>query len=97
MSAQSTEAQSLATLQDDMIALKRDVTSLLQHLQQGATDGAQSTVEHLDHATRAVYRNLTDSGVRSAKEIGRQVEAKPVAAILVALGIGYIGGRLLSR
>jgi ElaB/YqjD/DUF883 family membrane-anchored ribosome-binding protein len=97
MSATSATDTSLTALQGDIAALKSDVASLLKHLQQGATAGAQTTAATVDHATRDLYHNLSETGVRSAKVLGAKIEAQPLAALLLAAGIGYIGGRLLSR
>ncbi len=82
----------LATLQADIAALKRDVGSLIGGLKAGSANGATNA----DGASE-FYRNLATEGERSMKAIGRQVEKQPVVAVLIALGIGYIGGRLLSR
>lgn len=87
----------LAALHDDVIALKRDVTSLLEHLKLGATNGAQTAAERIDDGAKKIYRNVAAEGDRAAKAIGRQVEEQPLVALLIALGIGYVGGRLLSR
>jgi hypothetical protein len=42
-------------------------------------------------------RNVVAEDERSAKALRRQIEAQPLAALLIALGVGYIGGRVLSR
>ena len=87
----------LANLQDDIIALKRDVTSLLQHLKGNAIGTAQSAATQIDASAHRIYRNIAAEGGRSAKAIGRQVEDQPLASLLIALGVGYVGGRVLSR
>ena len=97
MSISSKTDPDLAALQDDLAALKRDVSNLLEHLKIGATNGAQSTAERLDDGAQRIYRNVAAEGDRAAKAIGRQIEEQPLVALLIALGIGYVGGRLLSR
>ncbi len=87
----------VVSLQEDIGALKRDVTRLVSHLQSGAVNTAQSAVAQLDDRAQRLYKNLSATGGQSVKSIGRGIEKKPVIAILVALGIGYLGGRLLSR
>jgi hypothetical protein len=87
----------LAALQSDMAMLKRDVALLLEHLKDGASNGAERAAGHLGDGARQVYRNVAAEGERSLKAIGAQIEEQPLVALLVALGVGYIGGRLLSR
>ena len=97
MSISSKADPDLAALQDDIAALKRDVSNLLEHLKIGATNSAQSAAGRLDDSAQRIYRNVAAEGDRAAKAIGRHVEEKPLVALLIALGIGYVGGRLLSR
>lgn len=87
----------VAALQDDIAALKHDLSSLLEHLKIGASNGAQTAAGRLDDGAQKIYRNVAAEGDRAAKAIGRQVEEQPLVALLIALGIGYVGGRLLSR
>ena len=81
----------------DMKSMKQENEHLLEHLKIGATNGAQSTAERLDDGAQRIYRNVAAEGDRAAKAIGRQIEEQPLVALLIALGIGYVGGRLLSR
>jgi hypothetical protein len=97
MSASDKSEPAIAGLQEDIAALKRDVASLLEHLKLGATTGAQSAAGHLDDGAHRVCRGLAAEGERAAKAVSDQVEAQPLVALLIALGVGYVGGRLLSR
>lgn len=87
----------LLTIQDDIAALKHDVTSLLDHLKLGATTGAQTAATRIDDGAHKLYRAIASEGERRAKALGQQVEEQPLTALLIALGIGYVSGRLLSR
>ena len=93
----TTSSNDLAALQNDMAALKRDVASLVQHLANGATKSAQDAASQIDDGARRLYRTAAAEGDRSIKAISAQVEAQPVAALLIAVGLGYLGGRLLTR
>ena len=93
----ATESSDLSALQNDMTALKRDVASLVQHLTSGASKGAQDAASQIDDGARRLYRTAAAEGDRSLKAIGAQVEAQPIAALLIAVGLGYLGGRLLTR
>jgi ElaB/YqjD/DUF883 family membrane-anchored ribosome-binding protein len=88
---------SIAALQDDIAALKRDVSKLIEHLQEGAATSARSTAEQIDDGVQRLYRNVAAEGDRAVKGVSRQIEEQPLVALLIALGVGYIGGRLLSR
>jgi ElaB/YqjD/DUF883 family membrane-anchored ribosome-binding protein len=97
MNASTKSEPDLAVLQDDMAALKRDVASLIEHLRAGATSGAHNAADYLDDGARRLYRTMAAESQRSAKALGEQVEEHPLAALLIALGVGYVSGRFLSR
>lgn len=97
MTASSQTTPDLASLQSDIAAVKRDITSLVEHLKLGTANGAHTAVDYLDDGARRLYRNVSAEGQRSAKIVGGQIEDHPLAALLIALGVGYIGGRILSR
>ena len=93
----ATTTTDLESLQKDIAALKHDVGSLLEHLKTGASNGAQSAADQIDDSARRLYRTVASEGERSVKAVSAQIEEQPLVALLIALGIGYFGGRLLSR
>lgn len=97
MSESKAQSVDLEHLQQDMAALRSDVALLLGHLKTGATNGVEAAVHQIDDGAQRLYRTATAEGERAVKAVGRQIEQQPVVALLIALGIGYIGGRLLSR
>jgi hypothetical protein len=97
MSITSNQAADLTTLRDDIATLKHDVASLIEHLKLGVTNGAQRAASRIDDGSRGLYRDLSAEGGRAAKAFGRRIEKEPVLALLIFLGVGYIGGRFLSR
>jgi ElaB/YqjD/DUF883 family membrane-anchored ribosome-binding protein len=97
MNASSNTDPAFAALQNDIAALKRDVSNLIEHLKAGATDSAQNAAGQIDDEARTIYRNVAAEGDRAAKAISRGIEQQPLVALLIALGVGYVGGRLLSR
>jgi ElaB/YqjD/DUF883 family membrane-anchored ribosome-binding protein len=97
MSASNNNEPDLAALHDNLAELKRDVAGLVEHLKTGAANGAQNAADRLDDSARRLYRNVAAEGERSVKALERQIEAQPLVALLIALGVGYIGGRVLSR
>jgi len=87
----------LASLQSDLAALKRDMASLIEHLSTGAGKTAHDAAGQIDDSARKLYRNVAENGDRSLRAIEAQVEAQPLVALLIAIGLGYLGGRLLAR
>ncbi len=99
MSAKNTS--DLDAIGDDVAMLKRDLSRLMEHMKNGtydvATESARDAVERLSNEADQLYRGLARRGNRSIKAVSRQVEEQPLASLLVAFGIGLIGGRLLGR
>ncbi len=87
----------LGALQDDIAALKRDVATLLGHLQKETANGARGAAERLEKQAGLIYRTVTAEGHKSAEALSQRIEDQPLTAVLVAAGIGYLGGRLLAR
>jgi len=97
MSVTSDLDPGLATLRDDIAAIRTDVSTLIDHLTTGAAPSAQNAATRIEEGSRRLYRTATVEGGNAAKQIGRRIERKPLVALLIVLGIGYIGGRMLSR
>jgi ElaB/YqjD/DUF883 family membrane-anchored ribosome-binding protein len=87
----------LTALQGDIVALKRDVATLLDHLQKQTVSGARGAAERLEKQAGQLYRSVAAEGQKSAEALTHRIEEQPLAAVLVAAGIGYLGGRLLAR
>jgi hypothetical protein len=90
MSITSNQAADLTTPQDDITTLRHDVAGLIEHLKLGATNTAQRTASRIDDGSRRLYRDAT-------KTLSRRFEKEPMLAVLLFMGVGFIGGRLLSR
>lgn len=97
MSASSKAEHDLDALHDDIAALKRDVADLLDHLKSGATAGAQGAADRLGEGAEHLYRDFAAKGEEQIKTLGEKIEKQPLLAVLIAFGIGYLFGRLLSR
>ncbi len=88
---------SAEAMMNDVAALKRDFGSLLEHLKLSANSGAQDAADQIDDGARRIYRSVAAGSGRASSAIGSKVEERPLAAVLIALGIGFLGGRMLSR
>ena len=87
----------LAAFRDDLAALRADVSSLIEHVKGEATDKVQNAAEQIDRGARGFCHEAGAEGERSAKAIGAWVEKQPVLALLIALGVGYVGARAFLR
>jgi ElaB/YqjD/DUF883 family membrane-anchored ribosome-binding protein len=87
----------LAALQKDIHALKKDVANLLGHLQDETVNGARGAAQRLEKQAEQIYRSVANEGQKQAEALSHRIETQPLTAVLVAAGIGYISGRLLSR
>lgn len=97
MAMSATGNPDLAAVQADLAALKRDVGDLVAHLKASATASVQGATASLEDGASKLLRNITDEGERSMKAVGQKIEEQPLMALMVAFGIGYIGGCVLSR
>lgn len=92
----NTEAD-FAALRDDLTLLKNDMASLVSNMRASATSGAQNAAGQAEQRARELYSSATAEGEKAAKLVGQKVEEQPVTALLLALGIGYITGRMMQR
>jgi len=80
----------LDQLKADIADLRSALGKLVDDVRRGATTGVSREADRL-------YSRLADTSERSASALAREVEERPLTALLIAFGIGFIGGRLLSR
>ena len=84
-------------LREDLAALKRDVASLFEHMKCGATNSVQNAADQIERTVRSFRQQAGAERERSAKAISVFVEKQPFVALMIAVGIGYIGARVLRR
>jgi hypothetical protein len=82
---------------EDLVALKRDVASPIKHMKGGATNTVQDAAGPLNRRVPSVRQEAGAQGDRSAKVINLFVENQRVAALSIAVAVGYIGARVLRR
>ncbi len=87
----------IEALRGDVAALKDDVGRLLDHLKGGARNGVRTVADQFNGQVRGLSASASAQGERSVKALGAWVEEGPVLALLIAIGIGYVGARVLSR
>ncbi len=97
MSASMNADPELAVLREDIFALKRDVASLIEHIKGGATISVQNAADQIERGLRSLRQQAGAEGERSAKAFNLFVENRPLVALTIAVGVGYIGARVLRR
>lgn len=83
----------VAQLISDVQALKRDLAALAEH----SRDTASGTVGALGDEAQRLYSAAAKQGQRQVKALRDQVEEQPLLSVLIAFGIGFLGGRILPR
>jgi hypothetical protein len=80
---------------EEIKALRESFVQLVDHLESGSPIGNKlSRVVRRAERLGAVVAHKADD---STKLIADQVEEHPLISVLVAFGVGLVGGRLLSR
>jgi ElaB/YqjD/DUF883 family membrane-anchored ribosome-binding protein len=87
----------LAKLLDDVQSLKRDLAALADHSRGTLWSGATDTANAIGSEAQRLYDGVAAQGKRSAQAISSQVEEQPLLSVLIAFGIGFLGGRILPR
>ena len=97
MSASMTTDSDIELFREDLVALKRDVASLIEHAKCGATDTVQDADGQIKRRVRSLREEAGAQRDRSAKAVNLFLETQPVAALSIAVALGYIGARVLRR
>jgi hypothetical protein len=84
------EDPDLEAIIKDVSALKSDIGRLMAHVK---TDAAET----VNGSARRIYGSLAAEGERSVSALVQQVEERPIASVLIAFAVGFIGSRLLAR
>jgi ElaB/YqjD/DUF883 family membrane-anchored ribosome-binding protein len=97
MTASVTRESDIDALRGDVAALKDDVGRLIDHLKGGARSSVLAAAGQFNGQVRGLSEGASAQGERTVRALGAWVEEEPVLAVLIALGVGYVGARLLSR
>ena len=87
----------IALFREDLVILKRDVASLIEHIKGGATSIVQNATKQIERHVRSLRQEAGAQGERSAKAVRVFTEKQPLVALMIAVGIGYVGARVLRR
>jgi ElaB/YqjD/DUF883 family membrane-anchored ribosome-binding protein len=87
----------LAIFREDLDALKRDVASLIDHMRNSATNSVQNVSGEVERRVRSLRQQVGAEGDRSARALHVFLQDQPFVALTIAVGIGYVGARVLRR
>ena len=92
-----TNGTDLDIIRDDIDTLRKDLARLMEHVKSGAMDNIAGQVEDMSDEARRLYNRALAEGERGADALARQVEERPLMTLLIAFGLGFIGGRMVLR
>ena len=69
MSASMDSDPDIALVREDLVVLKRDVASLLQHIKGGATNNVQYDTNQIERHVRSLRQETGAQGERSAQAV----------------------------
>ena len=97
MSASIGRDSDIELFREDLVALKRDVANLIEHTKGGATNTIQDAASQINRRARSLRLQAAAQTDRTAKAVNLFIEDQPVAALSIAVALGYIGARVLRR
>ncbi len=91
----------LETIANDLAALKQDFATLIADVRASTTGRASAmaydAAERISDTASSLYGQATAQAEAGAKALANEVDERPLTALLVAFGIGFVVSRLLSR
>ena len=95
MSASMNADSDIALFRQDLVALKRDVASLTEHMKGGETGTVQNAAGEIERSVRSLRQQAGAEGDQSTKAVSLFIQAFVVLSLAVAFG--YIGARVFRR
>jgi ElaB/YqjD/DUF883 family membrane-anchored ribosome-binding protein len=95
MNASNLSQSEVDQLVADVQALKRDIAKLAEHSRGAVWNGAAETATAIGTEAQRLYDEVTAKGRHQVKRVSDQVQEQPIMSILIAFGIGFLGGRVL--
>lgn len=97
MSASTDDASDIALFRQDLVALKRDVASLTEHMKGGETTTVQTAAGEIERPVRSLRWQAGAEGGQSNKAVSLFIEKQAFLVLSLAVAIGYIGARVFRR
>jgi hypothetical protein len=86
MSASMDSDPDIALFLEDLVILKREVASLIEHLKGGATNNVQNATNQVERHVRSLRQEAGAQAERSAQAISVFTEKQPLVALIIAVG-----------
>jgi ElaB/YqjD/DUF883 family membrane-anchored ribosome-binding protein len=91
----------LDSIVEDLSALKTEFATVISQIKSGsidhASDRAEQLLTRLSDRASDLYDTVSEQGAHSVEAVRGQVTARPLTAILIAFGIGFLASRLVLR
>jgi ElaB/YqjD/DUF883 family membrane-anchored ribosome-binding protein len=81
----------------DISDLKKDTTSLANNVQGKAGETVSIALNRIEDTLAEIWKSVSKRGVNSYETVERNVEQRPMAAVIVALVAGAALGWMLDR
>lgn len=101
MATAKTAEDTAAELSKEMKALRDDLTALVSTVKEFTTSqaehavgAAKETVGHMAESLRMTASEARHRGEVAATEVEEMIAKRPLTAVLIALGVGYLVGKL---
>ena len=82
MSASMDSDPDIALFREDLVTLKRDVASLIEHIKGGATNNVQNATNQIERHVRSLRQEAGAQGERSAQAVRVFTEKQPLVALM---------------
>ena len=81
----------------DLATLRADVAQLAVHVKSSTVNAAGNAAEQVSAEATRLVGTVTDASKASAKAVERQIDLHPVASLMLAFSLGFVGSRLLAK
>ncbi len=82
-----------SAVRDDLSVLKEDASKLTSHATQHAIEAVKTGAE----SAGEVAKSFSQNAKKCHESVCEQVSARPTTAVILAIGVGVVAGRLLAR
>jgi hypothetical protein len=96
MSASMNADSDIALFRQDLVALKRDVASLTEHMKGGEGSTVQNAAGEIERSVRSLRQEGAEGG-QSTKAVSLFIEKQAFVVLSLAVAFGYIGARVFRR
>jgi hypothetical protein len=97
MSASMNADSDIALFRQDLVALKRDVATLTEHMKGGETSTVQNAAGEIERSVRGLRQQGRAEGGQSTKAVSLFIEKQAFVVLSLAVAFGYIGARVFRR